>query len=345
MSNWPELDEIQGRLSSKIGTYFPEVTGGTPTFQLTRVNRRTYSTICFFHLAVDTMSEAEPPGVAVKCYRKQGGGADLANSQYSSLLSIWPVFGNGGPLSVPRPLDFFPDLPALVMERVEGEPLQKMIRKYYFSIKRRPALARACRSSGEWLRRFHHATREASGRLDVEAKQDQAMVNVLTLESQGFTAGLCRQMETFLVWRAKDVIGTDMEMALIHGDFTVDNVLLDGNKIIVLDLHGKDCNAIYHDLATFLNSLELMRLCWPLWGSFIDLCAKSFLAGYFGKTSYSANALLYLRLTGFVSVALEILERRWSQPLARFWIRRRLEYLLHKLLSEHGALTKAGRSR
>jgi hypothetical protein len=154
------------------------------------------------------------------------------------------------------------------------------------------------------------------------------------LQESGFPIDLCNQMSVRLDLLAKEICSIDLAMAAVHGDFSVDNVLFDGKRIIAVDLGGKDRNAIYHDMATFFNSLDLIGLTWPARRSLIARSRRGFLSGYFGAAEYCGGAISFLRLTGLVSVALEIIGRRSDQLLLRWWIRPYLERLFREMLKE-----------
>jgi Ser/Thr protein kinase RdoA (MazF antagonist) len=101
-------------------------------------------------------------------------------------------------------------------------------------------------------------------------------------------------------------------MSRVHGDFTIDNLLLDADRIAGLDMWAVDTNAIYHDMATFLNSLILLRLTRPMSWAVLSQLRSAFLRGYFGSDPWDDQALTFLQRIGFVDVTLSIRRRRPS---------------------------------
>lgn len=332
MSHNHMLAEIRRRLSNNLASYFPELCKNDFTVQLAAVHQRSYSTICFFDVFAANHSNQPLPGIVVKIFAQQVGAAELANLQFSSMQSLWPAMAQSARFAIPRPLDWFHDLSAIAMERVGGDSIQRQFRNALLAPLKWPALVRACASSGEWLRYFHTATQDSPGRLDVKAKKTQAEITLAKLAGWGLPGKRRRQSEAFLDAVAHELSQNDLPAALVHGDFTVDNVIAAGARITALDLSGRDRNAIYHDLATFVNSLWLMRLSMPLPGLLIDRCATAFLKGYFGGERPCRLALDFLRVTGLASSAFEIIGRRQDQPISQYWVRRFLNRQLGSLV-------------
>jgi len=322
MAQNTELSAILAKLSGNGLRYFPATLGDDAAFQLTGVSQRSYSTIYFFDLMGERNILDPKPSIAVKVYRDQVLAMNTPELQYRSLTSLWPKFRDDAELGLPQPLDYFSDLPALVMERVKGNSLQALFSKINILPSHRRTLASACMRTGRWLAKLHHATSLAPGKLDVKQKLADAKDNLVKLESMGFASELCGKSVQRLDLLAGQLSVEETPMALVHGDFTVDNIVVDGERIVALDLTGRDHNAIEHDLATFLNSLRLLRLTMPLSQSLLNRCSDAFLYGYFGFHSVSPPALHFLRVAGLLSTILEIAERRWGRVWTRIWAQR-----------------------
>ena len=317
-----ELSALLAKLEGKAAHYFPAEVGSDSTFELTGVSARSYSTIYFFQLAGTRKVTASRPAIAVKVFREKSQGMETAELQYRALVSLSPQFGNGANFSLPQPLDYFSDLPALVMERVRGTTLQQLFGKIIVMPSRRRNLTLACERTGRWLSQLHAVTSIVPGKLNVEEKLVHATTNLAKLGSMGFSSELRRQCADLLDWQADQLAPAESKMALVHGDFTVDNVMVDGDRIVALDLTGRDYNAIEHDLATFLNSLRLLRLTMPVPRALLNRCGEAFLVGYFGVDGARSPALQFLQITGLISAALEIADRRWDRFWTRLWVRR-----------------------
>ena len=324
------LDELRSRISQNIVDYFPKLKGRPHSLQLAELSRRQYSTICFFELSESDHADGPMPGIAVKIFSEDDG--ETAKWQYSALKTIWPAFADGGPLSIPRPLDYFDDLPAVVMERVDGTSLQELFGLLTWLPQRSSEVVAACHASGRWLRRFHLTTRLDPASLDAVKKLKSAQTNLAELEKRGLPETLCHEILAALRYDACKLTDIRLEKAMVHGDFTVDNVLKNQDRCFVLDITGKDHNSIYHDLATFLNSLLLIGLSSPISLPVFGRCGESFLAGYFDNRSPDRTPLLFLQLTGLTNTVLQILTRQSHRPIIKLWACRFAAYLFRRLL-------------
>jgi Phosphotransferase enzyme family len=328
----PDADQIQARLGRNLRHYFPETENNPPRLELAEVSHRSYSK--FFLFRTSQNGSGGSKGIAVKVFLPASGGQEAARLQYAALISVWPAFRGSPTMTIPRPLDYFPEFSAIVTECIEGRSLQQLFKRFPLRSASDAGLAQLAKVSGQWLSKFHDATAISPGRLDVEDKLASAQANLNFLRVSGFPVDLCAQVAARLDSLAQDIRGLDLAMAAVHGDFTVDNVLFDGNRIIAIDLGGKDRNAIYHDIATFLNSLALIGLTWPVRRSLIEKSSREFIAGYFGADGYCSGAIGFLRLSGLVSVALEIVGRRSDHLLLRWRIRPYLERLFRAMLKD-----------
>jgi Ser/Thr protein kinase RdoA (MazF antagonist) len=258
----------------------------------------------------------------------------FARQQFDALNLLWDDFSKSQRLKIPRPLDFMPDLPAIVMEEVTGCSVQELVKWASWRWWTREKAATACQYCGEWLRHFHSVTRVARGQLDAGEKHKSLQLGVARLVQYGFAAETCKNLEAKIYLLVRILSEQSEQRSLVHGDFTIDNVLLDGNITTVLDVEGRYQNLIYHDMASFLNSIALVGLGLPMHESVSRACREAFLFGYLGDRKYNNSALWFLRVSGLVSVALEVLGRYARQPLAGIWLRRRFVRLFDGLASE-----------
>lgn len=324
--------QIQARLRRNLGKYFPEVANNQTPIELTQVSRRSYSNVYVFRTAAKGTKGEK--GIAVKVFLPASGGPDAARLQYAALNSVWPIFRTLPTMTVPRPLDYFPEFSALVTESIQGRSLHHLFRTFRSLPGIDKGVLRLVYQCGQWLRKFHDATAIGSETLNLDYKFGLIRPKLISLRSAGFRLDLCEELEGRLESLGDEIRRVKFPMAAVHGDFTVDNVLFDGERIVTIDLGGKDRNAIHHDISTFLNSLALVGLTWPIRRSVLVKSRQQFLSGYFGSAEYFSKAIGFLRLVGLLSVALEIISRRRDQVLLRWWIQPYFARLLREMLEE-----------
>lgn len=326
-----EIVDLVARLRGRLAEFYLNPKAAKCQLRLVRVRSAVYSRLFIFHgSSQDCQLNIR---LAVKVYH--GAGQLLfARQQFDALNLLWDDFSQSQRFKIPRPLDFLPDLPAIVMEEVRGCSVQELVRWASWRHWTREKAATACQYCGEWLQHFHAVTRVAQGQLDASEKHKSLQLGVAQLIKYGFRAETCKYLEAKIVLLVRILSEQNEQRSLVHGDFTVDNVLLDGNITTVLDVEGRYRNLIYHDMASFLNSLALVGLGLPMRESVLRVCSEAFLLGYLGDRKCNNSALWFLRVSGLVSVALEVLGRYAGQPLAQIWLRRGFARLFDSLASE-----------
>lgn len=274
--------------------------------------QQAYSTV---HRAEVRFADGSRRKVAVKVFPG-------AEAQFLALRSVWPMFADHPAWRLPQPLAVLETVPALVMTAVHGRTARDRLPRWAAQAPP-PALADARRAAG-WLRFYHDATRCGDARLDVSARiadAEAAIARLTALVAVGRWGDAARHV----LERLGAVLdGQSLPAARVHGEFTVDNVVLDGNCVTALDLWGRDENAVHHDIASFLNSLWLTRLTRPgLRPRAVDALGQAFLDTYFGPRAAAADraAVAFLQAAGLIDAALEIAGRRQGR-LARRWLGR-----------------------
>lgn len=191
-------------------------------------------------------------------------------------------------LLVPRPLDFFADINALLTEHVGGEPLSHLVWRHLHVLagrRRREALASWLCLSGAWLANYHRLTRAPDAPPFDDRWLAKTTAALHDLEEAGFpkpVIGLARRT----LARLHDTrAGFTAPHAHRHGDFGLRNVHAGDGWVCVFDLNDNRVNCVYEDLSYFLVTLETMNR-WP-WHPLFDRRAAiamkaDFLAGYFG---------------------------------------------------------------
>ncbi|MGH7278315.1 MAG: phosphotransferase family protein [Candidatus Rokuibacteriota bacterium] len=323
----PELrDRLLERVRERAGDYFPGL-GDAAVVRIITERHRPYSEI--FRVVVED-GRTSAHELVIKVARR----ADL---QYRALTAVWPGFAGHPTLTVPRPLDYLAEGPALVMEAVRGEPL---LARLPIVLWHRRAVARAendCRRAGQWLRFYHQQAESAGVGFNASAKWRLLLQAFAELEAAGIDRGLLRHV----VERLQSLLdGMDLQsrpVARLHGEFTVDNVLVDGEHVAGIDVWGGMVNTVDHDIASYLNSLLLLPLTRPVSARVVERLRLAFLRGYHGRDLPDEPATTLLQAIGLADVGLEILTRRRAW-LVRAWVRRSVSAALGTLVNRRTAL-------
>jgi len=219
-------------------------------------------------------------------------------TEYRHLSQMWERLGPAGELRVPRPLDFYEDINALVMQRVGGERFSRVLLKECSRFAPDEAAARmadAARMCGEWLRAYHDTTADGtmapfSGSFlaDVQGKLDY-------FGQLGFPPGVARRVRETVERLADWGHARRIAVADRHGDYGPQNVHRGDGYIYVFDLNYHVTAPVLEDVVYFLVTLETLNPYPSQW--FLDrrrvmALRPPFLAGYFGDTPADEVALL-----------------------------------------------------
>jgi len=214
-----------------------------------------------------------------------------ARRQFDTLVRVHEVMGQQEELSVPRPYVLVADAGLLGTEWVAGESMTRLLFSWRCSsMKARGLVGRAAR----WLKRFHECHELPPGRLGVEEKL--AFLSTLDGASLGEPFHLAFECLRGSARAAGEVA---VARSWVHGDFTADNLMVAGSRTLGIDIEARYENAVIHDLAPFLNYLELRALHpsgWRRSGSREGL-GRAFLDTYLGGASSRIGVpLAWLRL-------------------------------------------------
>lgn len=201
--------------------------------------------------------------LAVKIFRPGLTGAHVPRLQYDALLA-YSDGGAGGStgaaLRVPRPYALIDDHRAVAMEWIDSPRTSQIIlRKFYDTRARR----RYVRQAGEWLRWFHEkggierAPFDARRRVDnIRAAQAPIMERRRqVIENDDFYLSCMDILET----QARRIGDIEIEHAVIHADFTPNNLLQDENAVTGIDFIARERGEVTRDICRFLVYLDIYR--------------------------------------------------------------------------------------
>jgi Ser/Thr protein kinase RdoA (MazF antagonist) len=303
------LERILAHVRERAREYFPEIeaVAGVRTVE---THHRTRSEV--YRVAIDD-GRGGSYEVVIKI-------SEDAAVQFQAMTDIWPHFASHPTWKIPRPLDCLAEGRAMVVGKVPGIPLPACLPRIAWAGRSLRAAEAACGRAGQWLRFYHDlAAKEERRPLDVPAKLDGLARSLRELERAGFDSRTCCTLAERIGPLADRLHRQPLPISHVHGDFSADNVLIDDRQVTVLDLCAIDRDAAIHDIASFLNSLLLLRLTRFVPSSALRRLQEAFLGGYFGSERPQVTAIAALQAIGLVDVTLEILGRRGSAA-ARAWM-------------------------
>ncbi len=303
------LEPILERVRSRVSAYFPDV-GREVRIRVVGVSRRPYSEVYRVAIVNGRKPERE---VFIKVSQE-------AEVQFRAMKTVWPHFASHPTWKIARPLDWFETGPALVTEGVPGVPLDRRLPCVAWLGRWLRQGEADCRRAGQWLRFYHDLGKtEESGVPDLRAKWDGLEESLHALRESGFKPKVfCAFLDRLrpLAERLKD---QPRAVSHVHGEFKAEHVLIHESGVTALDLSALDRNIVEHDIASFLNSLLLMRLTRPVPWSALGRLRDAFLGGYYGRRQHDESAITFLQGIGLADVSLDILGRRRS-TIARAWL-------------------------
>jgi hypothetical protein len=215
-------------------------------------------------------------------------------SEYEALKLLYPrmpLIAKG--CHVPRPLDFFYDLNALLTESVGNKSFREYLLKKNSKKSGVESLSDLCSTvagCGHWLGSFHEITKNGkfvkfdsselieTFRRDFERLKRLGLFKFVLAELETTFYSLRLLNERFL-----------MPVAMWHYDFTPGHVFIDNNKITVIDILGLE-NAIYEDIGKWLSAMGTVNS-FPLYLYFDYERANSKLGDVFLEAYVSHTAL------------------------------------------------------
>ncbi|MDD4271282.1 MAG: aminoglycoside phosphotransferase family protein [Patescibacteria group bacterium] len=185
-------------------------------------------------------------------------------NSFEALTFLWQNGFNKGNLTIPRPLFYSPDFNAFFYQGISGENLYQYIRRGDIKTVESVVVKAAA-----WFAKLHHLSAVAetaknfnplNSRIEtVIPGMAQALTKVRDSEPRYFE--VCRHAYERINQEEKNFLSSTEERWLIHGDAHPENVIIiDKNKIGVIDFTDI-CLADYaRDLGAFLQQLEFMML-------------------------------------------------------------------------------------
>lgn len=185
--------------------------------------------------------------------------------EYRSLSVAFEHFQRLGDarLGAVRPLDYIPELRAIIMEVNKQPTLRQLLWKgTRFTPFIGTELDAAFRHAGAWLREFHRLPGDETEMGTLRAQRGEVLAALAAygqfLEERLGTTPVLKDAVSTAILRARTVLPSALPLGLAHSDFAPRNVFVSPNgRVTVIDMIGKWRVPIYEDLAYFITALRM----------------------------------------------------------------------------------------
>jgi len=184
--------------------------------------------------------------------------------EHRAMVECTRIFHGVPTLRVPRPVAYFPDLQAVVMEKVAGRLLSEVLRQARFWPRRATVerVAHACRLCGQWLKHLQDASRTLApaATLDLVRPCEAALTNLAVPPRPAVSPAFVASVRSHVLdlWRRLE--GRDVPVAATHGGLAPYNVVVapDGHSVTVIDFASFRVDAVEFDYLKFRTRLEML---------------------------------------------------------------------------------------
>ena len=165
-------------------------------------------------------------------------------------------------LSTARPIACYPELLALVTERVEGNTLDRLLVRARGAPAARTIeeLAHVVRQVGAWIRTFQRLD-PPDGLVSLDRMRTYLDDRLRPLADGDVISGDMRvALLRYFDRRARDVLPSDLAAVPVHADFTPENVVIRNDGVVsVLDFTMAKRGARYLDLTHMFMQIDLLK--------------------------------------------------------------------------------------
>lgn len=188
---------------------------------------------------------------------------------------------------------------ALVMREVDGESLRALVKRAALRLRADRDLDEALEHAGAWLRAYHAITPPPGADDRLTTAEEVAVLAIRLgeyLQDAPHGRGTVELAER-TASAARRLTPGDLPLAVVHGDFAMRNVIVNGGRLAVLDMLGRWRAPAYEDVVTMTAALDGIAL-GPRLGGRLPLPSAvrsgrgAFLRGYFGSSAAAPRPAL-----------------------------------------------------
>lgn len=323
-------DRIVAYVTSRLGSYYPELSGCR--LSLSQGRSRTYRWSNHIEFAVLADGSTTGYGILVKVpqardrsgRRQTGTRLDSAEKsgkrEYEALKMLYHHLADGemeGVTAV-QPLDFLPEFAAIVMEQLPGHNLLEIVNAAV-TLRQESQAIQAAYKAGCLLKALHeidHGTYPCREVLDKEDYVAKMSSFVDTLQRLGLSEPCLRHLQDTVSIIQKELgqAHEGITLTFVHGDFYPENIVIsEQGAVYTVDTTLHQVAPTLEDVAKLLVGLDTMKRAILFGKGLLKLGAieemkRAFLHGYFGHDLPCPRALTWCQIIALL--------RRWYEIYA-----------------------------
>lgn len=273
------INAVIGRLQEQSKALFD--TKNTPKIICNFIEDRPYSKLAMISVFANEYKK--------NLYIKIGQTRESIQREFHALSFFYNEFQGQTKYGIIKPLIYYDSPPALVTEEGSGTTFANIIRekaKLLPSKENLNLLIALCKNCGECLRYFQSIWPVPENIITSKTYRFEETVDFIYNQlSQCFEKRLLDKKIEKLILRyvaieAESVLRQRIKITGMHSDFILSNMLIDDDRVQLLDFGGFKLGPSCRDVANFLYSLDILQTN-PLFRySTINKLKKGFMEGY-----------------------------------------------------------------
>ncbi len=260
-------------------------------------------------------------------FRTHAYAEEALQREYCALQYVRSCGGPALEQSVPAPLAVLPEARAIAFHKLPGRPLSEILKRKANLLTaglHRREVCQIAGQVGEWLRQFHEATRKPPINHESLLYLAKLSVQLDRCTLAGLDKTAAQRIWELAAQVSRRLHGQPAPRAARQGDFIPQNILVDQNRISVVDFENfNECDVIYEDLGTFAAYLTMLGGSPAYSRGTLESMARRFLSAYGDSISSEFLNLYVVRAAATVVAELP----RKEGVLGEGWV-----YLLRKRL-------------
>lgn len=256
-----EVESLASRIRERIDAYYPDLSMYSVKIKGRRWGGK--GTAKTFRFEINFGDNGFRKVMFVK-FSPFNSDNNMGRLEYEALSFLYPKMSLVEQhYNVPRPIDFYDDINALLIEEVEGLCFRDYLLRANSFLSSEASISQLCTTvfnCGKWLELFHTLTREDKKTLFSVNEFSSSFVKELeSLNRSGFnqrTVNSVRQLMNNLESLGKVF---SAPLAMWHYDFTPGHVFVNNDNISVIDIYGTRGISIYEDIGHWLASMSVVN--------------------------------------------------------------------------------------